>query len=138
MWENEDLDIEGFYEFTQNPKDKSGGDGVVKLTAGPFEGLIYKYGGFRFTKPKEDEDEPSVQYEFDVLHIPEEIVGVEYPDEMKESFEILLAKILIDIVMKQVEKDKREEHDSTNGKSDIDESFKRRVVQEFDNPVPEE
>ena len=96
------------------------------------------YGSFRFKKPEEGEEHPNIQYSFDVLHIPEEIIGVEYPDEMKESFDRLLAEILIDMVMTKIDNDKRIEHDNTNGKSDIDESFERRGVYKWDDTVSEE
>ena len=138
MWESEDYNIKDFYEFVPNPKDKNTDEKVVKISSGPFEGMVYKYGSFKFKKPEEKEEYPSVQYTFDVLHIPEEIIGVQYPDEMKESFDRLLAEILIDIVMKKIDNDKRVEHDNTNGKSDTDESFERRVVYKWDDAVSEE
>ena len=109
-----------------------------KISSGPFTGMVYKYGEYKFTKPQTEEDEPKVQYEFNVLHIPEEITKAQYPDEMKDSFEHLLAEILIDVVMKQIDESVRVDHDDTNGKGDIDESFERRAFCEFDNPVSEE
>ena len=78
-----------------------------------------------------------LKYTFDVIHIPEEIIGVEYPDEMKESFDRLLAEILIDIIMKKIDNDKRVEYDNTDREGDIDESFERRVVYKFNDTVSE-
>ena len=127
------------YKFISNPKEKNAGEEVIEIISGPFEGLIYKYGSFKFKRPESKEEEHlRAQFTFDILYIPEEVRDVTYPDEMKESFDRLLLEVLLDIIMKKIENDKREEHDNTNGKGDIDESFERRVVYEFDNSVSEE
>ena len=137
MTESENYNIKDFYKFIKDPKNDTI-EKSIEIIAGPFEGLVYRYGSFRFKKPEEGEDHPRAQYTFDILHIPEEIRDVEYPDEMKESFDRLLGEILIDIVMRKIENDKREEYDNSNGKGDIDESFERRVFYKLDNPVSEE
>ena len=56
---------------------------------------------------------------------------------LKESFDKLLVGILMNMVQKDVAKEVRVEHDNTDGESDIDESFERRVFYKIDNPVPE-
>ena len=70
--------------------------------------------------------------------MPEEIMNVEYPDEMKESFNKLMVGVLIDITTKDVERKARVDYDSSDGESDIDESFERRVFYETGNTVSEE
>ena len=138
MWESdEDYDINDFYEYVKDPKGKDD-EGAVKIISGPFDGMIYKYNNFKFSKPENKDEIPNMEYEFTVLHIPEEIIGVEYPDEMKESFDQLLAKILMNIVMNKIDDNKREEYDNANGEGDIDESFERRVVYKWDDPVSAE
>ena len=137
MWESEDYDIDDFYEFVKDPKGKDD-EGAVRIISGPFEGMIYKYNNFKFSKPENKDEFPNMEYEFTVIHIPEEIIGVEYPDEMKESFDQLLAKILMNIVMKKIDDNKRVEYDNTDGESDIDESFERRVFYKINDPVSEE
>jgi len=125
MWETNKT-IKDYYRLIYNPKD--GSEGAVEIIDGPFSGLKYKYGDFRFSKPETDEDTPKAEYEFEVLHIPEEIRDVDYPSEMKESFDQLLLGILIDLVQEEASKNMRVEHDNTDGDSDIGESFERRVV----------
>jgi hypothetical protein len=126
-------EIEEYYEFTRYPKDSD--TGALRITRGPFLGLIYKYLEYKFTKIDEETGKPSVQFEFDVLSVPKEMVDVEYPDEMKGSFHQLLCDILVDVVTRDSAKSVRVDYDDTNREGDIDESFERRVFYENSTPV---
>jgi outer membrane protease len=128
--------IDEYYEFIKHPEDED--KGAVQITRGPFLGLIYNYGEYKFTKVDEETGNPSVMFSFNVLDIPEEMVGVEYPDEMKESFSKLLGDILVDIITKDLDNKARVEYDNTDREGDIDESFERRVFYENDTPLPTE
>ena len=133
MWEKDD--ISDYYELVPNPSNAE--EGVVKITTGPFVGLLYKYGDFKFKRAENEDDPPSVEYHFEVIDIPEEIRDVQYPDDMKESFDQLLVGILMDIVQKDAKKDVRVDYDSTDGEGDLDESFERRVFYKIDSSVPQ-
>ena len=41
-------EIEEYYEFTRYPEDSD--TGAIRITRGPFLGLIYKYLEYQFTK----------------------------------------------------------------------------------------
>jgi hypothetical protein len=132
----EQINIKDYYEYIPHPETPE--KGAVRIVFGPFTGLIYTYGDYKFSKVDEDTGAPSVRFSFNVLDIPEEMVGVEYPDEMKKSFSQLLGDILSDIVMDDVVKNVRVDYDNTNREGDIDESFERRVFYENSTPVLEE
>jgi hypothetical protein len=128
--------INEYYKFIKHPEDEE--KGAVQLTRGPFDGLIYNYGEYKFTKVDEETGNPSVLFSFNVLDIPEEMVGVEYPDEMKESFSKLLGDILVDIISKDLDNKTRMDYENADREGDIDESFERRVFYENSTPVSEE
>ena len=86
MWDKSD--IQDYYKLVPDPEDPS--EGAVEIVLGPFTGLVYKYGDFRFVKAVSEDAQPTIEYQFEVIDIPEEIRDVEYPDEMKESFDKLL------------------------------------------------
>ena len=134
MWDKSD--IQDYYKLVPDPKDPS--EGAVEIALGPFTGLVYKYGDFRFVKAVSEDAQPTIEYQFEVIDIPEEIRDVEYPDEMKQSFDKLLVDILIDMVQKDVAKEVRVDCDNTDGEGDIDETFERRVFYKIDNSVSEE
>lgn len=132
----EQVNIKDYYEYIPHPKTPE--KGAVKITSGPFSGMVYTYGDYKFSKVDEDTGTPSVRFSFDVLDIPEEMAGVEYPDEMRKSFSQLLGDILSDIVMDDIENSVKVDYDNTNREGDIDESFERRVFYENSTPVLEE
>jgi outer membrane protease len=133
--ENDDNEIEEYYEFTRYPEDSD--TGAIRIARGPFLGLIYKYLEYQFTKVDEETGSPSVEFGFDVLDIPDEMKDVEFPDEMEQSFHQLLCDILVDIVARDTAKSVRVDYDDTNREGDIDESFERRVFYENSTPVLE-
>ena len=135
MWE-QSSEIKDYYKLVPDPDDNE--EGAIEIISGPFTGLVYKYGDFRFKKAESEDEQPTVEYHFEVIHIPEEIRDVEYPDVMKESFDKLLVDILLDIVQENIAKEVRVDYDSTDGEGDIDESFERRVFYKIDNPVSQE
>jgi len=132
MEENE-VNIREYYTFVKHPEDEE--KGAVQITKGPFEGMIYTYDEYKFVKVDEETGVPSVRFSFNVISIPETMVGVSYPNEMKESFNFLLRDILVDIVSRDVVKSARLDYDSANREGDIDESFERRVFYENDISV---
>ncbi len=130
-------EIEEYYELTRYP-DEDSETGAIRITRGPFFGLIYKYLEYKFTQVDEETGSPSVEFGFDVLDIPDEMKDVEFPDEMEQSFHQLLCDILVDIVTRDTAKSVRVDYDDTNREGDIDESFERRVFYENSTPVLEE
>jgi|TARA_B100001939_G_C16929941_1_gene613498 hypothetical protein len=136
MWETNENNIKDYYRLVPNPESQD--EGAIELTGGPFAGLIYKYGDFRFAKPEELDETLKVEYEFEVLHIPEEIRDVDYPEDMKDSFDQLLLSVLVDMVQEESEKEVRERHGSTDGIDNTDESSEGRVLSEEDDPVSSE
>ena len=134
MWDKSD--IQDYYKLVPDPKDPS--EGAVEIVLGTFTVFVYNYGDFRFVKAVSEDAQPTIEYQFEVIDIPEEIRDVEYPDEMKESFDKLLVDILIDMVQKDVAKEVRVDNDNTDGESDIDETFERRVFYKLNDPVSSE
>ena len=78
--EEEEYNIEDYYKFVENHLDKDDPRAVIELTAGPFSGMVYNYGEYKFKRAENEEDEPTIQYEFNIISIPDEIKGKEYPD----------------------------------------------------------
>tara|TARA_R110000822_G_scaffold52235_8_gene135345 strand:+ start:3278 stop:3688 length:411 start_codon:yes stop_codon:yes gene_type:complete len=136
MWEQSEGDVQDYYRMVPNPEDVS--EGAVELIVGPFAGLVYKYGDFRFEKPEELDQKMKVEYQFEVLHIPEEIRDVDYPDAMKESFDQLLLNILVHMVQAEADKEVRNNHVNADGNVNIDEPLEERVIHEECSSVSEE
>ena len=80
------------YVFAQRQQDDFT---CIKLTEGKYKNIIYKYGNVGF-KPKEDSEEMSVIFDYNVLRNPS---GIDYDNE---EFTNYIGDILIDLVEEQL------------------------------------
>jgi hypothetical protein len=132
MNENGKYNIEDFYKFSPNPKDKGSESWCVELTKGTFEGLIYRYGKYKL-----DKDTMKLVFDYEVLYIPEEIMGVDFSDEMKASFDKLLTEILLDLLDKNTRQIGEEafQYDNKNRENNTNGAYKERFVHEGNNSI---
>lgn len=66
--------------------------------AKPFNGILYTYGEFCI-KPGEDENSvPKFSFQTEIIYAPDHLRDVVLSDEESDAIEILLGKILVDIV----------------------------------------
>ncbi len=67
-------------------------------SAAPFNGILYTYGEFCI-KPGEDENSvPKFSFQTEIIYAPDHLRDVVLSDEESDAIEILLGKILVDIV----------------------------------------
>lgn len=137
------LDISKNYEFVDHPDDSTAEYRCIKLLRGEFAGLIYRYGRAKIGKRDNPNSSRSINFEYDIIKIPEHIKGVTYPSDKEKEFFDLLANILIDIMNKWVEKNKKEtvyvkDEDVKNRDNDTEESVARRTIYPAGNPLSKE
>ena len=132
MSKNGKYNIEDFYKFSPDPKNKGSESWCVELIKGPFEGLLYRYGKYKLNK-----DDLKLVFDYEVLYIPEEIIGIDFSDDMKSSFDKLLTEILLDLLDKNVQQiDKKVvQDDDENRKNNINGASKERLVYESNNSI---
>jgi hypothetical protein len=135
----ESNEIEEYYEFIIDPLRGDELYGAIEIIKGDFGGLVYNYKEYNFTKIDEETGAPTVKFSFDVLSVPDDMLGKQYPDEKKQEFDQLLGDILIDIVTNQIDEEGRKVYyDNADREGDIDESFEGRELHENDTPLPTE
>jgi len=133
MNENGKYNIEDFYKFSPNPKYEGEASWCVELIKGTFSGLIYRYGKYKL-----DKDTMKLVFDYEVLYIPEEIMGVDFSDEMKASFDKLLTEILLDLLDKnkqQISGEEAFQNDDKNRENNTNGSYKERFVHEGNNSI---
>ena len=92
------------YTILHDPKDKT--KWLVKLTCecGDWSGIIYSYGKFEIKEPSEAGGSAVFSFERDILFVPLELRGKEFPDERNIEFTTLLGRILYDILDDNLDK----------------------------------
>ena len=117
------------YELVPDPTNDDDAYWCVRLTEGPFRGLIYKYG--KIGLKADDNETLSAKFEYDILFVPEKIRKLEFPDELREEFETYLGDIMMEMIQQQIETG--DDEDGPN-RDDNPEKFvvRRRVYPEGD------
>jgi len=137
------LDIAQNYKFVDHPDNPEADYKCVEILRGEFSGLIYRYGRFKIAGRDNPDNSRTIEYEYDVIQIPDHVKGVSYPPEKEREFSSLLANVLIDIVTKWTEKNKEEtifvkEEDVEARANNTEKFVTRRTVYPAGNPFPQE
>lgn len=92
------------YIILHDEKDKT--RWMVKLSSecGDWSGIIYSYGRFEIKEPDVEGGSAKFCFERDILFVPEELRGKDFPDERNIEFTTLLGKILYDILEDNLDK----------------------------------
>ena len=137
------ISLENNYRLVDHPDDPKAEYRCFEILHGDFAGLIYRYGRFKIAGRDNPDNSRTIEYEYDVIQIPDHVKGVSYPPEKEREFSSLLANVLIDIVTKWTEKNKEEtifvkEEDVEARANNTDKLVTRRSVYPTGNPFPQE
>jgi len=117
--------FEDLYELVEDPTDKNADHWCIKLTKGPFAGLIYKYDTVGFAEEPNDEGFLTTRFEYDIISVPEKLKEEVFSDEEEEGFNRLLGNILVEIINDDLERHKENE---PTGIDDTTRDVVRRTV----------
>ena len=70
-------DTEHNYRFVNHPNDPKADYRCVEILYGDFSGLVYRYGRFKIGGKDNPDETRTVQYEYDVIDVPDKIKGVQ-------------------------------------------------------------
>jgi hypothetical protein len=137
------LDISKFYKFVEHPDNSAAEYKCIKLLYGEFAGLIYRYGRTKIGKRDNPDSSRTINFEYDIIQIPDQVKGVSYPPEKEKEFFDLLANVLIDIMNKWAVKNKKEtlyvkDEDVENRDNDTEKSVARRTIYPAGDPLSKE
>lgn len=86
------------YKIVFDPNDPK--KWVVQLTAAcaPFNGVLYSYGEFFAKDTENGMENAKLNFQTEIIYVPEHLRGVEFPDEVSIEMDKLLGEILFDII----------------------------------------
>ena len=122
-------DYSEWYKFVDNPNNPDDPEWCVELLKGDWKGVLYKYGQFNFYG-----ETKKLNFGYDVLYVPDNVLKIEYPDEYETKFNDLLGEILVDIVSNYTERNLKEDINAKFGNTYIKDSDIRRVIYKESNP----
>lgn len=101
--------IKDKYRIVLDPNDPK--KWVVELLSpcAPFNGVIYTYGEFFMKPPEVEGKEPKLAFQTEIIYVPDHLRGVTFPDHVSNDMDMLLARILLDILDNHANKSKTED-----------------------------
>lgn len=88
--------VRNFYKLVPHPtKPEDRKQICFEVQKGPFIGCLIQFGKVQIMKDEDDEDQVKAQYEYDIIHIPDDIKDVEFTDEEGQELEDMIGDILM-------------------------------------------
>ena len=119
------------YELVADPYDLDSEYWCVKIMEGDYAGLIYRYNKLNFNA-NDKTDHIAVNFEYDLVFVPEEIRKKEFPNHIRKEFETLLGNIMHEVLEEAM---KNGDYDyGSAGDNDSTEFTIKRKLHEKGNP----
>lgn len=92
------MSVKDKYKIILDPNDPK--KWVVQLTAAcaPFNGVLYSYGEFFAKDTEHGMEHAKLNFQTEIIFVPEHLRGVEFPDSVSKDMDKLLGEILFDII----------------------------------------
>ena len=87
-----------FYKIVEHPDDPTANYKCVELIKGGFKGIVYRYGRFKIAPRKHPDGSRTVNYEYDIISVPDNLKGVSLPASKEREFSKLLLDIMMEII----------------------------------------
>lgn len=94
------------YRIIYDPQDPKKWCVELLAPCAPFHGIVLSYGQFKVNEVDETRKTPTFTYETDIIHVPDRLRGVTFPDNSENEIQTLLGQILFDILNDNVENTK--------------------------------
>ena len=95
----------------------------IRIEHGLFSGLGIAFGGIQLAEEENPDGTTRVKFEYDMVDIPPEMVGVDYEDEEGEELEQILGQIYIHFLNMELEHRKEESEDGKTRRYDFQKPF---------------
>ena len=130
--------LKEWYSLVPDPYDADADYWCMKLEKGEFAGLVYKYGEIGISKKENKDGTLPVNFEYDIVFVPEELGKKEFVNEKKQEFENLLGNIMMEMIQEDLDSKQERLEDGTTGDDDSEKFVVRRRIHTEGNPFSKE
>ena len=126
--------LKDWYSLVPDPDNTDADYWCIRLDQGEFAGLVYKYGDVGIAKEMNTDGTLPVNFEYDILFIPEDLRKKEFVDEKKQEFENFIGNIMMQMVQEDLDSNKERLKDGETGDDDSEKFVIRRRIHTEGNP----
>ena len=126
--------LKDWYSLVPDPDNTDADYWCIRLDQGEFAGLVYKYGDVGIAKEMNTDGTLPVNFEYDILFIPEDLRKKEFVDEKKQEFENFIGSIMMQMVQEDLDSKGERLGDETIGDGDSEKFVVRRRIHTEGSP----
>ena len=126
--------LKEYYSLVPDPYNTDADYWCVKLEKGEFAGLVYKYGDLGIAEKLNSDGTLPVNFEYDIVYVPEELRKKEFVDEKKQEFENFIGSIMMQMVQEDLDSNTERLKDGETGDDDSEKFVIRRRIHTESNP----
>jgi hypothetical protein len=120
--------LKEWYSLVPDPDNADADYWCIRLDKGEYNGLVYKYGEIGVSPKLNEDGTLPVNFEYDILFIPEDLRKKEFEDEKKNEFENLIGNIMMQMVQEDLDSNEEILEDGKTGDDDSKKFVVRRRI----------
>ena len=120
--------LKEWYSLVPDPDNADADYWCIRLDKGDYTGLVYKYGEIGVSPKLNEDGTLPVNFEYDILFIPEDLRKKEFEDEKKNEFENLIGNIMMQMVQEDLDSNEEILEDGKTGDDDSKKFVVRRRI----------
>lgn len=119
--------LKEWYSLVPDPDDADAEYWCIRLDKGEYSGLVYKYGEIGVSPKLNEDGTLPVNFEYDILFVPEDLRKKEFADEKKNEFEKFIGSIMMQMVQEDLDSNEEILDDGKTGDDSKKFVVRRRI-----------
>ena len=120
--------LKEWYSLVPDPDNADADYWCIRLDKGDYTGLVYKYGEIGVSPKLNKDGTLPVNFEYDILFIPEDLRKKEFEDEKKNEFENFIGSIMMQMIQEDLDSNEEILEDGKTGDDDSKKFVVRRRI----------
>jgi len=120
--------LKEWYSLVPDPDNADADYWCIRLDKGDYTGLVYKYGEIGVSPKLNEDGTLPVNFEYDILFIPEDLRKKEFEDEKKNEFENFIGSIMMQMIQEDLDSNEEILEDGKTGDDDSKKFVVRRRI----------
>lgn len=126
--------LKEWYSLVPDPDNADADYWCIRLDKGDYTGLVYKYGEIGVSPKLNKDGTLPVNFEYDILFIPEDLRKKEFEDEKKNEFENFIGSIMMQMIQEDLDSNEEILEDGKTGDDDSKKFVVRRRIRTDNDP----
>ena len=130
--------LKDYYSLVPDPDNADANYWCIRLDKGEYTGLVYKYGEIGVSPKLNEDGTLPVNFEYDILFVPEDLRKKKFEDEKKQEFENFIGSIMMQMVQEDLDSNEEIIDNGETGDDNSEKFVVRRRIHTEGSPFSKE